>query len=163
MLAGVAFKALTNAAQGAGAGVVQAPAASGALPVGLAPPSTQADQQALENMAQLVLKAMINMAKSDGQVSPDEIQRIVGKAGEAGSGAADQAWLMTELSRPLDLDAFVAEIPSQEVAAEIYAASLIASEIDTQAERDYLRQLAEKTRLHPAVVQHIHQTLGVPV
>lgn len=159
MLAGIAFKALTEAGQSP---ATAAGLNGGELPLGLRSPETPAERQTLESTAQLVVKGMINIAKSDGSVSVDEVQRIVGKIQTAGMDADAQEWLMAELRRPLDLDAFVAEIPSPEVAAEVYSASLLAVELDTPQERDYLRQFAEKTGLHPIVVQHIHQTLGVP-
>lgn len=166
MLAGVAFKALSEAGQAAGAGGPGAavPAGTGgaaALPLGLKAPESPAERQVLDNKARLILKGMINIAKSDGQVGLDELQRIIGKAEAAGLDDEGKDWLMAELARPLDLSAFVAEIPDQETAAEVYAASLLAVEVDTPEERDYLRQLAERTRLHPIVVQHIHQTMGV--
>lgn len=166
MLAGIAYKAFTESGQAAGtpgAGTPGSPAhaSGGELPLGLRAPQTAAEEQAMENTAQLVIKGMINVAKSDGQVSVDEIQRIVGKIEAAGMGADAQEWLMTELRQPLNLDAFVAEIPSPEVAAEVYAASLLAVEVDTAQEKDYLRHFAEKAGLHPLVVQHIHQSMGV--
>lgn len=153
MLAGVAFKAMSNAGQ---AGL-----AASQPPLGLKSPATPAEHSLLETKAQLILKGMLNIAKSDGLVSPDEIQRIVGKAADAGIGAQGQEWLMAELLQPLNLDAFAAEIPNPEVAAEVYAASLLAVEVDTPQERDYLRQFAAKTSLAPIVVQQIHQSLGV--
>ncbi len=64
---------------------------------------------------------------------------------------------------PLDRRPSVAEIRSPEAAAEVYAASLLAIEVDTDAERSYLRQLAQRTGLQPAVVQQIHQAMGVAV
>jgi uncharacterized membrane protein YebE (DUF533 family) len=161
MLAGVAYKALTNAAQQQGGGAQQTPVSADQIPLGIRPAETPAEQAALESKSQLILKAMIASAKSDGQVSPDEVQRIVGKAGADGMGAEEQAWLMAELAAPLDVDALVAPITSQEVAAEVYAASVLAIQVDTQAERDYLQLLAQKTGLHPAVVQHIHSAMGV--
>jgi uncharacterized membrane protein YebE (DUF533 family) len=157
MLAGIAFKALTEAGQSPAAGL-----SGDELPLGLRAPQTPAERQALESTAQLVVRGMINIAKSDGSVSVEEVQRIIGKIQTAGMDADAQEWLMAELRRPLDLDAFIAEIPSPEVAAEVYSASLLAVDLDTPQERDYLRQFAEKTGLHPIVVQHIHQTLGVP-
>ena len=156
MLAGVAFKAMSNAGQ---AGV--AASQGGEPPLGLKPPVTPAEHSLLETKAQLIMKGMMNIAKSDGLVSPDEIQRIVGKAADAGIGAQGQEWLMAELRQPLNLDAFAAEIPNPEIAAEVYAASLLAVEVDTPQERDYLRQFAEKTGLAPVVVQQIHQSLGI--
>jgi uncharacterized membrane protein YebE (DUF533 family) len=48
------------------------------------------------------------------------------------------------------------------VAAQIYAASLLAIQVDTQEERDYLRVLAGKLGLEPAVVAQLHGALGAP-
>ena len=68
---------------------------------------------------------------------------------------------MMEMSRPRDPDAFFAEIPNAEAAAEVYAASVLAIEVDTDAERQYLQQLAQATGLNPTVVQYINQTMGL--
>ncbi len=155
MLAGVAFKAMSNAGQ---TGLA---ASDGREPLGLKAPATPEEHLLLETKAQLIIKGMLNIAKSDGQVSAEEIQRIVGQAETSGIGDKGQEWLMAELRQPLNLDAFAAEIPNREIAAEIYAASLLAVEVDTQQERDYLRQFAEKTGISPVVVQHLHQSLGV--
>jgi uncharacterized membrane protein YebE (DUF533 family) len=63
----------------------------------------------------------------------------------------------------LDPHAFVAEIPSREVATEVYAASLLAVEVDTPQERAYLTDLAKKTGVDGAVATRPQQTLGVTV
>ncbi len=165
MLAGIAYQAFTNAsksAQPAGAPGA-APFSGGAVPLGMKAPETPAETQALEHTAALVIRGMINAAKSDGQVSPDEIERIVGKLKDAGMGGDAEAWILSQLRQPLDLDAFVAEIPSPEVAAQVYAASLLAVEIDTPAERQYLADFVTKTGLDAAVARQIQQTVGVAV
>jgi uncharacterized membrane protein YebE (DUF533 family) len=69
---------------------------------------------------------------------------------------------MAELRKPLDLDSFAASIPSPEVAAQVYAASLLAVEVDTLQEKVYLGDFAKKTGLSPEVVANIHRSLGVP-
>jgi uncharacterized membrane protein YebE (DUF533 family) len=160
MLASIAFKALQGAGQG---GARPGGGASGFNLPGLMAAETPEQHQAMETTAQIVLKGMINAAKADGQIDPNEMQRIVGKLQEAGMDEQTKAWIMTEMSRPLNLDAFAAEIPSQEVAAEVYAASLLAIEVNTDAERRYLTQLAQKTGLHPMVAQHIQQSMQVTV
>jgi uncharacterized membrane protein YebE (DUF533 family) len=156
MLASIAFKAMQGAGQG-GAGA----ATPGFNLPGLTAPETPEQHQAMESTAQIVLKGMINAAKADGQIDPNEMQRIVGKLQEAGMDEQTKAWVMTEMSQPLNLDAFAAEIPSQEVAAQVYAASLLAIEVDTDGERRYMAQLAQKTGLHPMVAQHIQQSMGM--
>lgn len=155
MLASVAMKALSGAGQPA------SNAAGGGLPLGLRAPDTDEEDQALQSTAQLLIKGMINAAKSDGKVGPAEAQQIVGKLREGGLDESMQHWVMAEMDRPLDVAAFAAEIPSQEVAAQVYAASLLAIEVDTEAERRYLEDLAQRTGLHPLVVRQIHQTMGV--
>lgn len=159
MLGGVAMKALMSGGQAEGTNAFS----GGDMPLGLKEPETRDEAQTLEQTAELAVKAMINAAKSDGEIGPEEMERIVGKLKESGMDGGTQHWVMMEMSKPLDLDAFVAEIPNTEVGAEVYAASLLAIEVDTDAERDYLQQLAAATGLNPAVVQYIHQTMGVAV
>ena len=57
------------------------------------------------------------------------------------------------MKRPADLNRLVNDIPDEAVAAQVYLASLFAIEVDTQAEIDYLRQLAQGTGLDTGVVQ----------
>ncbi len=162
MLASVAMQALQGAGQQAADGTAVAGTPDRQLSLATRTPQSPQEVEAVESQAQLVLKGMINAAKADGQISPSEMQRILGKLEEAGADAEMQQWVMTQMAEPLDLAAFIAEIPSAEVAAEVYAGSLLAIEVDTDAERDYLQQLAQGTGLHPLVVNQIHQTLGVP-
>ncbi|MCB1785943.1 MAG: tellurite resistance TerB family protein [Gammaproteobacteria bacterium] len=159
MLASVAMKALLSRGQGT-QGLTDARWSGGDLPLGLKPPANREQEQALEKTAELVLKGMINAAKSDGEISREEAQKIVGKLRESGLDDDAQQWVLAEMRRPLDLREFVAEIPNEEVAAQVYAASLLAIEVDTAAERQYLEQLAERTGLHPVVVQQIRMTMG---
>jgi uncharacterized membrane protein YebE (DUF533 family) len=181
VLASVAMKALSSAGQqqassGQGGGLAdllggmlpggqdaseRAPWTGGDMPLGMRPPQNPAEEEALESTAQLVLKGMVNAAKSDGQISPEEMQRIVGKLQESGADQGMQEWVMQQMQAPLNVQAFAAEIPNQEVAAQVYTASLLAVEVDTQAERAYLQQFAQASGLHPLVVGQIHQTLGV--
>lgn len=166
MLAGVAYKALSNAGQGAkgsptGGALPQF--SGGDVPLGMRAPENPAEEQALNNTAELVIKGMMNVAKADGQVSADEIQRIVGKLREAGMEGDAEAWIMAELRKPLDLDAFMAEIPNQEVAAQVYAASLLAVEVDTPQEKAYLTDFATKAGIVGTVAQAIQTSVGVKV
>jgi len=156
VLASIAFKALQGAGQAE-------PGAPGINLPGLTAPETPEQEQAVEATAQLMLKGMISAAKADGQMDQTEMQRSVGKLQEVGMDEETKAWVLNEMRQPLDLDALVAEIPNQQAAAQVYAASLLAIEVDTDAERSYLAQLAQKTQMHPQVAQQIHQTMGIAV
>lgn len=163
MLASVAFKALQGAGQAQPQGAPGGAVMPGFQMPGLTAPQTQAEEQDADATAQIILKAMISAAKADGQIDAAEVQRIVGKLQEVGMDEETQAWVLNEMRQPLDLDALVAEIPNQQAAAQVYAASLLAIEVDTDAERSYLAQLAQKTQMHPQVAQQIHQTMGIAV
>ena len=67
--------------------------------------------------AELIVRAMISAAKADGEVSEDEIQRIVGRIGADGLSEEEKQFMIAELRRPLDLAALVAEVPNEMVAA----------------------------------------------
>jgi uncharacterized membrane protein YebE (DUF533 family) len=134
------------------------------VPVGLAEPRTAAAKEELQRNAELILKAMINAAKADGDIDESEIGRIVGKVQEFGADQADQAFLRSEMARPMDTEALVAAARGKpELAAQLYAASLLAIEVDTDAEREYLDVLARSLGLAPEVTEAIHQAVGLKV
>ena len=158
MLAGLAFQAFKNMnREPAGASAFTA----GAAPLGLRMPENADEERELEDTAQLVFKGMINAAKADGQISTDELNRIIGRIRESGADDELQQLVMTELQNPLDLDHLVASIPNEAVAAQVYAASLFAINVDTNAERQYLADFARRTGLDQGVAQQLNQTVGV--
>ena len=151
LLGAMAFNALKGSGQ-----------STGQIPVGLLEPQTKADQQELEQRAELVLKAMINAAKADGQIDQKEIQRIVGKLQEAGADAEGQSYVLTQMQKPLETEQLISAAGGQpELAAQLYAASLMAIEVDTPAEKAYLGELASGLGLTPAVILRIEQMVGL--
>ena len=131
------------------------------LPLGLRSPANTAEENELESRAMVILQAMIQAAKADGQIDAAEQQRILDKLEEAGATAAVQEFVRAEMRRPLDLKALLREVSNPQMAAEVYAASLLAIEVDTPAEHDYLCQLAQGLGLDEGAVQRLHLTLGV--
>ncbi|MCO6441085.1 MAG: tellurite resistance TerB family protein [Nitrococcus mobilis] len=124
-------------------------------------------QQQLETLTapeteRLLIRAMISAAKADGQISQQEMDKILGKIGSDGVTDEDRQLVIAELSRPMDLPGLVSEVPDETVAAEVYAASLLAIDVDTQAERSYLRQLAQALNLDAETVDQLHQMTGSP-
>lgn len=114
-------------------------------------------------LEELMLRAMISAAKADGVVDEDELQRIVGRLAEDGLSTEEKQFLIRELQSPLDLPGLIAAVPNEAVAAQVYAASLLAIELDNDAEFAYLRQLAQGLGLEPATVSRLHQLTGVSV
>jgi len=131
--------------------------------MGLAEPKTDADRQELEQHAELILKAMVNAAKADGKIDQGEVKRIVGKLQEDGLQKSDQQYLITEMQKPMETEQLIAAARGRpDVAAQVYAASLLAIEVDTPAEQEYLNQLASGLGLAPQVTQQIRGFVGLP-
>lgn len=151
MLASLAFSALQKSGQ-----------TPSQTPRAFLEPQTPQEEKALEDDAEIIVKAMINAAKADGQIDETEIRKISGKLEEGGLTMEEKNFFITEANKPMDLDSVVASAGGQpEMAAQIYAASLLAIEVDTSAEQAYMKQLAAGLDLHPQVAAHIERTLGI--
>ena len=151
LLAAMAFQALKDSGS-----------RTSQVPLGLMEPQTEADRQELERHAELILKAMINAAKADGQIDKEELRRIVGKLQEVGVDVETQQYVMAEMKKPMETQQLVAAAQGRpELAAEMYGASLLAIEVDTPAEKKYLEQLAAGLRLRPEVAQRIQEMVGL--
>ncbi len=120
-------------------------------------PSTEAGQQTL---ARHLLRAMIAAAKADGHVDAQEQARIFAEMDKLPLGADDKAFVMDELRAKLDVDAVAGAAATPEEAAEIYAASLLAIDVDNAAERGYLAMLAARLKLDDALVAHLHGSVA---
>lgn len=145
----------------------KAPAASGAAAAASVPalpapqgtpfnPASEAEQQSL---GRNLLRAMISAAKADGHVDAAEQANIFAQMDRLNLAADDKAFVIDELRRPLDVDAVAKGARTPEEAAEIYAASLLAIDIDNPAERGYLGLLAARLHLDEKLVAHLHATI----
>jgi uncharacterized membrane protein YebE (DUF533 family) len=112
-----------------------------------------------EDQAKLFLRAMINAAKSDGQIDDEEKQKILGELGEV--DAEEIAFVQAELAAPLDVDGFVAQVP-QGAEQQVYLMSLMGINLDNAAEARYLDALAKGMGISPEVANAIHDKLGAP-
>jgi uncharacterized membrane protein YebE (DUF533 family) len=139
------------------------PQESADVPATLKAAETPAEQEKMENQAQLVLKAMINAAKADGQIDQDEVQRIMGKLGDAGHDQKTQDFVLAEMNKPMDTEALVAAAKGNpQLGAQLYAASLLAIEVDSPGERAYLENFAKSIGLVPQAVANLENTMGLP-
>lgn len=111
----------------------------------------------------LILRAMIGAAKADGKLEQSELDRILSKVDDGGVSAQEKAFIEAELARPTDPAALAADAATPEQAAQVYAASILAIDIDTDAERAYLRALAQALRLPEGAVRQLHQMTGAPM
>ena len=111
--------------------------------------------------AELLLRAMINAAKADGQIDGNEMNKILSKLDEAGADQEAKDFVLAEMRRPLDLDSLVAGVRTPGLAAAVYAASTMAIKVDTPAEQNYLAQLASRLGIPSQVRASLDASLGV--
>jgi len=135
------------------AALVPPPADSGFLP-------DAADQKAVQSVGVTLIRAMIAAAKADGEIDAVEGKRLFGQMDRLELDAEERAFLLQELSKPVDLDGIVAAAKTPELAAEIYAASLMAIDVSNQAESAFLQLLASRLGLEPGLVAELHRTVG---
>lgn len=128
-------------------------------PAGAAAPSAATTPP--QSDAVLLIRAMIASANADGLIDADERRRIVERLEAVGLSEEERDFITAELANPADASAIADQVRTPEMADQVYAASLLAIEVDTEAERDYLRQLATRLGLAPSRVEEIHARLGV--
>jgi uncharacterized membrane protein YebE (DUF533 family) len=162
-LGGLAYHAWQRSRSNTGVGSTTAPGAT--LPPAdyqpvladkafVPPPQDEAEH---DRLGQSLVRAMIAAAKADGRIDAEENQRIFARLEAMDLDPQSKAFVFDELSAPLNLDAVVAGADTPEHAAEIYAASLVAMDADTPAEKAYLQMLAARLGLEPALVEEMHR------
>ncbi|MCX7566080.1 DUF533 domain-containing protein [Sulfitobacter sp. F26169L] len=112
-----------------------------------------------EAVAALMLSAMIQAAKSDGTFDDAEKEKLLGHLGDV--DAEEAAFVHAQLKAPVDIDSLVANTP-QGMGPQVYAMSVMAIDLDTQDEAQYLHKLATAYGMQPQEVNDIHAQIGVP-
>jgi uncharacterized membrane protein YebE (DUF533 family) len=112
-----------------------------------------------EEAAALMLRAMIQAAKSDGGIDEAERAKILDTVGDD-ADADDIAFVQEQLAAPVDVDALAADTPAQ-MRTQVYSASLMTIRLDTQPEAQYLDALARAMELDQPTVNALHMQMGV--
>lgn len=110
-------------------------------------------------VAGLMLKAMIQAAKSDGKIDDGEKQRLLGQLGND-LDADEREFVREQMAAPVDPAALAGEVP-QGLEAQVYLMSLMAIDFDNKAEAQYLHDLGGAMGLSRHQVNAIHKELGV--
>lgn len=112
-----------------------------------------------EENARLMIRAMIQAAKSDGEIDADERKIILDHLSDASED--EIAFVEAALDAPVDPMA-LARDTGDTMRAQVYSAALMAIAVDTEAERTYLRGLAQALQLDDDTVADLHKTMGRP-
>lgn len=113
-----------------------------------------------EDQAGVMLKAMIQAAKSDGKIDDAEKARLLENLGDV--SREEMQFVQDELSAPVDINGLVRQIP-RGAEQQVYLMSVMGIDLDNQKEAQYLHDLATAIGLGKSEVNAIHQNLGVPV
>lgn len=110
----------------------------------------------------LLVRAMISAAKADGKIDEAEVKGILNKIAADSVTEDEKQFVLAEMRAPLDLDGLTSGVRNRAQAAEVYAASLLAIDVDTPREQQYLQELARKLGLDAATVARLHELTGAP-
>ncbi len=116
-------------------------------------------QQEEELSAALMLRAVIQAVKCDGDLDEDEKARLMKAMGEA--DAREVQAVNAELQRPVDVKGLARAVPAG-LEPQIYVVSLMAINLDQKAEAEYLHKLAGELDLSPDQVNAIHDKARAP-
>jgi hypothetical protein len=112
------------------------------------------------DQAVLLIRAMINSAKVDGEISEEEQKNILSQVGDTSPETIQ--FLRAEFARPLNVSEFTESLPIG-MEQKAYSISLMAIKLDTKEEADYLRQLAKSLRITAEECNQLHQQQNAPL
>lgn len=112
---------------------------------------------AQEETAKLLLRTMIQAAKSDGGIDMQERQRILDTVGDASPG--EIAFVTAEMQAPLDPEGLAADTPAGQ-GEQVYSTALMTIKLDQPAEARFLAILGHALGLDPARIDALHAQMG---
>jgi len=118
-----------------------------------------ADEPDEDEVAKLMLRAMTQAARADGEIDATEQENLmeVIRASEPENVAVVQDMLRA----PVDPAGLAADTPKG-LETQVYTMALNSINPDNQAEAQYLHALAEGLSIAPATANEIHDGLGAP-
>lgn len=112
-----------------------------------------------EDIARLMLRAMTQAARADGDIDPSEKSKLLEMLKDGDPG--DMDIVQSILRDPVDAQALAADTP-RGLETQVYTMSVNAIDPDNQAEGQYLHDLAGGLGITPETSNQIHDNLGLP-
>ncbi|TCO69905.1 DUF533 domain-containing protein [Rhodovulum euryhalinum] len=120
---------------------------------------TGAASATMEENAKLMIRAMIQAAKSDGEIDPAEREKILSVMGDLSD--EERAFVEEQLAAPVDPVALAGDT-QEAMRAQVYAAAATAIHVDSPAEEAFLSNLARALGLDSQKVARIRAAMGLP-
>ena len=127
-------------------------------PASVVPPPV-ADDTAGNPEAVILIQAMIAAANADGVIDQAERDNILNRLQAVDLSPEEHAFVVQELLSPADLETIVGNVNRPELARQVYTVSLMAIEVDTEKERQYMSTLASRLGLDESTVEQIRLNL----
>ncbi|MEL6681808.1 MAG: DUF533 domain-containing protein [Pseudomonadota bacterium] len=112
-----------------------------------------------DDVAKLMLRAMTQAARADGDLDEGEKKKLIELVREGDPG--DMEVLQQILNEPVSAAQLAADTPKG-LETQVYTMSVNAITPDNQAEAQYLHELADALGLQPQTANAIHDSLGAP-
>ena len=126
------------------------------------PPPPVADDPAGNPEAVILIQAMIAAANADGVIDQAERDNILKRLQAVDLSPEEHAFVVQELLSPADLETIVGHVNRPELARQVYTVSLMAIEVDTEKERQYMSTLASRLGLDESTVEQSRSGLNPP-
>ncbi|MGB4741829.1 MAG: DUF533 domain-containing protein, partial [Fuerstiella sp.] len=120
----------------------------------------EGNPEPFNRQAEVLVIAMINAAKADGQIDQKEQDAIVKQLGDLSQDEVQ--FLRSEFAKPLNVKEFVWSVPIG-MERQVYGVSLMAINLDQNSEAQYLRELGHGFRLSLEECNRLHQEFGAPI
>ena len=122
------------------------------------PISNLADAEATAR-SESIIQAMISAARADGHVDDEEMALITRQIESFELERDVTSFLLSELNKPVSVEAIAALADTPETAAELYIASALVVDIESAAERRYLDELAVAMNMDAGLVAYLEAPL----
>ena len=111
-----------------------------------------------EEEAGLLIRAMLQAAKADGNIDETEKEKLLGNLGELEQSEID--FINAEMRRSVDPHALARDVP-RGMEKQVYMMSVMGINVDTQSEVNYLNDLAGAMGMSASDQREVHSMLGV--
>lgn len=118
-------------------------------------PINDLDEEAAKKRSQILLRAMIAAAKSDGHIDQKEFAVIDEQIKKLNLSSDVAGLLKEEIEKPLDVKEIAALAENSAIAAEIYLVSAVVTDRENSMEKAYLKELAKAMKLPDALVAQL--------
>lgn len=112
----------------------------------------------MEENAKLMIRTMIQAAKADGEIDHEEHEKIMSALGDVND--EERAFIEAEMARPVDPFA-LAQDTTEQMKAQVYATAVMAIDVDSLTEAQFLTDLANALDLPQPTRDRIHTAMGM--